>query len=241
MQFTGEYSVPAPRSKVWDALNDPSILRVCIEGCEELAWSGPETLSATIRASVGPISARFAGKLWLSDVVPLCSYTLNGQGEGGAAGFVKGFASVELSDQDDGGCCLRYRCETNIGGILADVGSKLVKGMADRTAHEFFDRFTRRLIVAMAAASKQEEDRLSGGEAEPVGDDILFASTGAARTLLADWDALLDDGSVVAKAPSGSITSLPRPVVPLSDPRLLVIAGGFGLFALIVLLLAVLR
>lgn len=247
MQFTGDYTVPAPCEKVWAALNDPEILRVCIEGCEELAWSAKDQLKAVIRAKVGPISAKFSGKLWLTDVVPSRSYTLNGQGEGGAAGFVKGFASVELETLAPQSCRLHYRCETNIGGILADVGSKLVQGVADRTAGEFFDRFTRRLIVAMAADSKAAEDKDLGRVDQDLDDGLaLFSGSQSAEQLLADIDSLLDDGESVGSIPAEPASqpsqakgrSLPRPILSLANPSVPIVAGGMGLFGLIVLLLA---
>lgn len=235
MHFTGEYVVLAPREKVWEALNDPAILQVCIDGCESLAWVADNELSAVIRAKVGPLTARFSGKLWLTDVVPSRSYTLNGQGEGVGAGFVKGFASIELSDEGATSCRLRYRCETNIGGVLADVGSKLVQGMADRTAEAFFERFTQRLVVAMAAAETGFAD-LGASEQE----GALFSTLHDGRSLLANWDALLAEADEpAAPASTGNNTALPRPIIPFSDPQLLIIGGGFGLFAVILLLLLV--
>jgi carbon monoxide dehydrogenase subunit G len=241
MQFTGSYAVPAPRAQVWDALNDPAMLQVCIDGCEKLAWTGEGTLETVVAAKVGPISARFKGSLWLSDVVPGTSYVLNGQGEGKGAGFVKARAEVSLEDAADGGCRLSYKCETNLGGILATVGNKLMQGMADRTADQFFERFIQRLVVAMAAAKSLSET--------PQSDDVeaLQSEGQEAATLIASIDGLLNDSQtapspVAQTAPTkaSSPLDLPRPVVPLTDPSLLIIGGGFGIFAIIVLLLTVL-
>lgn len=244
MQFTGSYAVPAPRAQVWDALNDPAMLQVCIDGCEKLAWTGDDTLETVVAAKIGPISARFKGSLWLSDVVAGTSYVLNGQGEGKGAGFVKARAEVSLEDAPDGGCRLSYTCETNLGGILATVGNKLMQGMADRTADQFFERFIQRLVVAMAAAHSLAES--------PTEDEVeaLTSQGQKAAVLIASIDGLLEEASAnpvpsatqPAPAPTQASTpfDLPRPVVPLTNPSLLVIGGGFGLFAIIVLLLTAL-
>jgi carbon monoxide dehydrogenase subunit G len=242
MQFTGSYAVPAPRAQVWDALNDPALLQVCIDGCEKLAWTGEGTLETVVAAKVGPISARFKGSLWLSDVVPGTSYVLNGQGEGKGAGFVKARAEVSLEDAADGGCRLSYKCETNLGGILATVGNKLMQGMADRTADQFFERFIQRLVVAMAAAKSLSET--------PPSDDVeaLQSEGQEAATLIASIDSLLNDSPTEPASPvapttqtkASSSPDLPRPIVPLTDPSLLIIGGGFGIFAIIILLLTAL-
>lgn len=160
MQFTGEYRIPAPRPQVWQALNDPDILRVCIDGCEELTWVGDGVLDAAIRAKVGPVHARFKGTITLSDVQPGESYVLSGEGKGGAAGFAKGQAAIRLREEG-AETVLHYDATAAIGGKIATVGSRLITGVANKFADEFFQSFTNRLLVAMKAA---ELDDLRGVE-----------------------------------------------------------------------------
>jgi carbon monoxide dehydrogenase subunit G len=245
MQFTGDYAVPAPRAQVWDALNDPALLQVCIDGCEKLAWTGEGQLETVVVAKVGPLSARFGGSLWLSDVDPGRSYVLHGQGEGAGAGFVKARAQVILDDTDDGGCRLKYSCETNLGGILATIGNKLVKGMADRTADQFFERFIQRLVVAMAAARSLADSGATAADSS-VDETVLQSHGQTARELIASIDALLDEIALSAGEETSQDTaapppkgSLPRPIIPLTNPSLPIIAGGFGVFAVILFLLFV--
>lgn len=157
MQFTGEYRIPAPRQQVWEALNDPDILKVCIDGCESLAWAGEGTLDAVVRAKVGPVHARFAGTIVISDVQPGESYVLSGEGKGGAAGFAKGQAVVRLREEGDE-TLLHYEAKSSVGGKIATVGSRLISGVANKMADEFFQSFTNRLLVAMKAAEIERLD-----------------------------------------------------------------------------------
>jgi carbon monoxide dehydrogenase subunit G len=250
MQFTGDYVVPAPREQVWEALNDPALLQVCIDGCEKLVWSGEGHLETIVVTKVGPLSARFGGSLWLTDVDPGHSYVLHGQGEGAGAGFIKARAQVMLEDCMDGGCRLKYSCETNLGGILATIGNKLMQGMADRTADQFFDRFIQRLVVAMAAARSLEQSAgFQQAVLEPTieGEKLLQSQGQTVQELIASIDALLgNEAAPVTDAarkhalPAPQLAGgLPRPLVPLTNPSLLIIAGGFGLFAVVLLLMLI--
>ena len=129
MEFTGEYKVPASRDKVWEALNDVDVLKLCIDGCEELNKDSDTEFSAKVTAKVGPVRAKFTGKVTLSDIDPPNGYTISGEGQGGVAGFAKGGAIVKLVDGDgDGATILHYEARAEVGGKLASVGSRLVEG-----------------------------------------------------------------------------------------------------------------
>lgn len=140
MKMTGEYRIGAPRQKVWEALNDPEVLKVCIPGCEEIEKVSDTEFTAKVRAKVGPVNARFAGKVTLSDLNPPNGYTISGQGQGGAAGFAKGGAKVRLSD-GAGDTLLAYDVDAQVGGKLAQIGSRLVDQTAKKMADEFFGKF----------------------------------------------------------------------------------------------------
>jgi len=141
MDMTGEYKIAAPRERVWAALNDPETLRQAIPGCEELNKLSDTELEATAKAKIGPVSARFKGKVTLSELNPPESYTLTGEGTGGAAGFVKGEAKVALTSEGEA-TILRYTVKATIGGKLAQLGQRLVDGAAKKMADEFFDKFS---------------------------------------------------------------------------------------------------
>lgn len=140
MDMTGEYRIPAPRQKVWDALNDPEILSKCIPGCQELNKDSETELSATVKTKVGPVSATFKGKVTLSDINPPAGYTISGEGTGGAAGFAKGGAEVSLEEDGDG-TILRYTAKAQVGGKLAQIGSRLIDATSKKMAGQFFDKF----------------------------------------------------------------------------------------------------
>ncbi len=140
MELIGERQIAASRQSVWQALNDPEILMACIPGCSELTGNPEDGFSAVVTQKVGPVKATFKGAVSLSNVVPLTSYTITGEGKGGAAGFAKGGADVTLSDVD-GGTLLTYEVEARVGGKLAQIGSRLVDGFAKKMADKFFANF----------------------------------------------------------------------------------------------------
>ncbi len=157
MKMTGEYALAAPRQEVWQALNDPAVLKDCIPGCESITKLSDTEMEAAAKMKVGPVSARFKGKVTLSDLDPPNSYTITGEGSGGAAGFAKGGAKVNLTDGENGGTVLRYDVEAQVGGKLAQVGQRLVDQTAKKMADEFFARFADKVgrapeIPAPAAA-----------------------------------------------------------------------------------------
>ena len=140
MDMTGEYRIHAPRDAVWAALNDPEILRQCIPGCEALERTSDTELSARVIAKVGPVRAKFGGAVTLSNLNPPESYRIDGEGQGGAAGFAKGGADVSLTEDGDG-TLLRYAVQATVGGKLAQIGSRLIDSTARKMADDFFGRF----------------------------------------------------------------------------------------------------
>lgn len=140
MDMTGEYRIAAPREKVWEALNDPEILKVCIPGCEELSKDSDTELSAKVSTKVGPVSAKFTGKVTLSDINPPEGYKITGEGQGGVAGFAKGGAEVKL-EEDGNETVLSYTATAQVGGKLAQIGSRLIDSTAKKMAGQFFGKF----------------------------------------------------------------------------------------------------
>jgi uncharacterized protein len=132
MTMNGEVQLAAPREAVWEKLNNPEVLKACIPGCEELEK----------KMKVGPVSARFKGKVTLSDLDPPNGYKISGEGEGGVAGFAKGGAVVKLAEKD-GGTLLSYEVEAQIGGKLAQLGQRLINGAAKKLGDEFFANFAK--------------------------------------------------------------------------------------------------
>ena len=140
MELNGQQRIAASRQKVWDALNDARVLKACIPGCESLNPDGDSAFDAVVRAKVGPVRAKFTGRVELSDIRPPESYRISGQGKGGAAGVAKGSAEVSLAE-DGEGTTLTYAVTADVGGKLAQVGSRLVQSTANKYATDFFARF----------------------------------------------------------------------------------------------------
>ena len=155
MDMTGERRIAAPRRRVWDALNDPAVLKVSIPGCESLEKQADDAMKATASIKIGPISARFTGNVQLSDLDPPNGYTISGEGQGGVAGFAKGGAKVHLAD-DGAGTLLSYEVHAQVGGKIAQLGARLIDASAKQMADAFFDRFSAQVappVVAAAAPS----------------------------------------------------------------------------------------
>jgi carbon monoxide dehydrogenase subunit G len=154
MEMTGEQLIPLPQQRVWEGLNDPEMLKACIPGCESIERVSDNEYRVAMTASVGPVKARFNGKLLLADVNPPTSYRLAFEGSGGAAGFGKGGAQVRLAP-DGAGTKLAYTATAQVGGKLAQVGSRLIDGVAKKMADEFFQRFNEKLVGPARAARAQ--------------------------------------------------------------------------------------
>ena len=140
MTMTGEVQLPTAREVVWQKLNDAEVLKACIPGCEELNKTSDTEFQAIAVAKIGPVKAKFKGKVHLTDLDPPNGYRISGEGDGGVAGFAKGGATVALSDKD-GGTLLTYNVEAQIGGKLAQLGQRLVNGAAKKLADDFFRNF----------------------------------------------------------------------------------------------------
>ena len=142
MEMSGERQIPANRTEVWKALNDPIILQSSIPGCTELEAIDSQHLKATVALKIGPVSAKFKGEVELSDIIEPESYRISGEGKGGVAGFAKGGANVTLEENDDG-TLLKYNVDAKIGGKLAQLGSRLIDSTSKKLAGKFFDNFVK--------------------------------------------------------------------------------------------------
>lgn len=140
MKMTGERLIGAPRETVWRGLNDPRVLQTAIPGCESLEGTVGQGMDATTKIRIGPISARFTGRVMFTDVNPANGYVMSGEGQGGGAGFAKGRAGVKLEDAE-GGTVLRYWVEADVGGKIAQLGGRLIDATAKKMADQFFSRF----------------------------------------------------------------------------------------------------
>jgi hypothetical protein len=151
MTMQGEVALPADRAKVWGALNDPEVLKACIPGCQELVKLSDTEFQAVAKIAVGPVKATFKGGVHLTDLDPPNGYTISGEGQGGVAGWAKGGAKVRLEDAE-GGTRLVYDVEAHIGGKIAQLGGRLINGVAKKYADEFFSNFAKVLSPAETAA-----------------------------------------------------------------------------------------
>ncbi len=184
MTMTGDVSLPADRPKVWALLNDPKVLKACIPGCESLEKTGENGFAAIVKTKIGPVSATFRGKVELTDIAPLVGYTIKGEGEGGIAGFAKGGAKVSLADAPSG-TLLHYDVEAQVGGKIAQLGARLVDGVAKNMSDKFFATFA---AIAAGAA----------GAVEPAAPSIAAAAP-----------------AVESPAPARAAPSVPpRPAIP---------------------------
>jgi uncharacterized protein len=216
MDMTGERRIPAPRSVVWDALNDTDVLKASIPGCETLEKTAESEMKATAAVKVGPISARFNGKVQLSDIDPPNGYRISGEGQGGVAGFAKGGASVALTDDGDG-TVLAYTVNAQVGGKLAQLGGRLIDATAKQMADAFFDRFSQQVTAKTAPA---------GGGLSPVA-----AEEAAGHTMAEPVAAAMH----AAPPPSAvSVWSL-IPEEPFGLPVVFWIGGG--IYAVLILLI----
>jgi len=167
MDMSGEHRIPAPRDKVWAALNDPDVLKASIPGCQSLDKVSDNEFAAKVKAKVGPVQATFNGGVTLSNINAPESYTISGEGKGGAAGFAKGGADVHLKEEGDE-TVLSYTAKADVGGKLAQLGSRLIDGTAKKMANEFFENFSQQVAPTAAPAPEPEPEPAPEPE-EPVG------------------------------------------------------------------------
>jgi uncharacterized protein len=154
MELTGQRVLPVDRATTWKALNDPAILKQAIPGCETIESTGENQYTVTVQTALGPVRAKFRGKLRLEDVVPPESYTIRFEGDGGMAGFAKGHSRVKLTEID-GKTTLDYTASAQVGGKIAQVGNRLVDSAARKLADDFFTAFEK--IIGEALRSSQDE------------------------------------------------------------------------------------
>jgi carbon monoxide dehydrogenase subunit G len=141
----GEERIAAPVQKVWEALNDPAVLKDCIPGCQSLNKKSDTELEAKVVLKIGPIKATFAGEVALKNLNPPHSYTIAGEGKGGIAGFAKGGADVQLSEDGADTTVLKYAAKAEVGGKIAQLGSRLITSTSKKLAGEFFSSFNKRV------------------------------------------------------------------------------------------------
>ncbi len=175
MEMTGEQLIAASQQDTWAALNDPDVLKACVPGCESITLVNENEYQVHMTAKVGPVSAKFRGRLSLSDIKPPNSYSLAFEGQGGAAGFAKGAAQVRLTSAGAKETRLAYDVKANVGGKLAQIGSRLVDAAAKKVADEFFQNFNKKMSAAEDATVVMPSER---GEVH--GGGPAAAGTGAA-------------------------------------------------------------
>lgn len=166
MELTGQERIAAPRAQVWQALNDPEILKACIPGCESIEMLSPTEMKARVALKLGPVKASFSGQVTLSDIDPPNGYTISGEGSGGSAGGAKGSAQVRLTD-DGNGSLLSYRVTSQVTGKIAQLGARLVDSTGQKLAGDFFARFNEVVQQTVALTAQQpglpaESERTAG-------------------------------------------------------------------------------
>ncbi len=184
MEIAGEYRIAANKQSVWEALNDPEILRASIPGCESVERHSDTQLSAVVKIRMGPVRATFKGKVTLSDLDPPNSYTISGEGEGGVAGFGRGSARVSLADVE-GETLLTYAAKAEVGGKLAQIGSRLVESATRKLSKDFFDNFSK--VVETGGAELAAPVQPAPGEA--AARQPTAGPTPATGSNVADWSA----------------------------------------------------
>lgn len=178
MELKNEIRINASRETVFAALNDPTILQQAIPGCETLEKVSDTELTATVALKIGPVKAKFKGAVQLSDLNPPESYTISGEGKGGPAGHAKGGAQVQLTDNGDGTTTLAYNAKADVGGKLAQLGSRLIDSTAKKLAGDFFKAFATTLEAPPAAEPVVAPAAPSQHPANPVA-SIVEPSTSA--------------------------------------------------------------
>jgi uncharacterized protein len=161
MDMQGSRRLAVTQQEAWQALNDPEVLKACIPGCDRIEATGDNQYAIGMSVRVGPVAAKFSGKIALEDVNPPESYTIRFEGQGGPAGFGKGSAQVKLAPAAEGGCDLTYSAQAQVGGKIAQVGQRLIDGVARSMAEDFFKRFDGEMVkrhppVAAAAPAAAE-------------------------------------------------------------------------------------
>jgi carbon monoxide dehydrogenase subunit G len=227
MEMQGQRRLPLDQALVWAALNDPEVLKVCVPGCEKFEIEGEGAYTVVTALKIGPVSARFTGKVKLSDVQPPASYTLGFEGQGGVAGFGKGTSAVRL-EPVDGGCELHYTVSATVGGKIAQLGQRLIDGVARSLADDFFKRFEAELLrrnpppadEGVSAEVEPVAEAQASGAAPEGGADVdaaraadagaaVPASQQQAQQARQDAQPSRDDPAAGTTSPGGSSSALP--------------------------------
>ena len=187
MEMTGDQLIPLAQADVWRGLNDPEILKSCIAGCEAVDKTAENEYRIALTASVGPVKAKFTGKLSLSDLDPPNSYAITFEGSGGAAGFAKGGATVKLTTEGSS-TRLNYSAKANIGGKLAQIGSRLVDGVAQKMANDFFVKFND--VMGKSSGSAPATAEIAGEDVSGELFNPLWIVGGTLVVMLVIWWAL---------------------------------------------------
>ena len=166
MDMSGERRIPAPRERVWNALNDTAVLKASLPGCESLERLSDNEMRAISALKIGPISARFSGKVQLLDLDPPNGYRIQGEGQGGVAGFAKGGAAVRLADEGEA-TLLAYEVHAQVGGKIAQLGTRLIDATAKQMADAFFDRFVTEVSGPVEAGAAGVVGAATGGRPGP--------------------------------------------------------------------------
>lgn len=213
MELKGERLIPASVERTWAALNDPEVLRTCVSGCDSLERTGDDSYQAQMAVKIGPVSARFKGSLKMTDVNPPTSYTIHFEGQGGVAGHGKGSADVSLAPAEGGQTLLNYVARAQVGGKIAQIGSRLVDAAAAKISEEFFQAFEDKLRAeAAAAAPVVTETAAEPTEAPPA------AATGAAESVVSQAEAVAAPAPATAPASPPAAAQVPA-VVPVVAAR----------------------
>jgi carbon monoxide dehydrogenase subunit G len=209
MDMTGERRIPAPRQTVWDALNDPEVLRASIPGCKTLEKTSDTDLKATAGIRIGPISASFTGKVQLLDLDPPNSYRIAGEGQGGVAGFANGGAVVRLAD-DGADTVLTYEVKAQVGGKIAQLGARLIDATAKQMADQFFDKFSAQVSSMSQPIPQQIPGQVAApgashapGHVPEYGADGTLTGGVAAIRAVANAPATVSLFSLIPKEPGG--------------------------------------
>lgn len=192
MDLTGEIVLGAPRRLVWDALNDPQVLAACIPGCESVEVVSPTEKTARVMIKVGPVRARFSGRILLSDIVDAESCSMSFEGSGGAAGMARGKSKVQLFDEAEQQTRLRYTVQAAVAGKLGQVGGRMIDAAAKQMADQFFAAFRAHLTPDAEGVKQSAVSGLSGPvlESERVGSPGARIAPASGLALRTKWFAL---------------------------------------------------
>ncbi|MGE0315414.1 MAG: CoxG family protein [Lautropia sp.] len=210
MELTGQQLLPLPRDRVWSALLDPVTLRAAIPGCEFVTDEGEGVFAVGVLAAVGPVKARFKGRMRQQDLQPPQRYTLSFEGDGGMAGFAKGSAEVELTEEGDDRAQTRltYRAQAQIGGRLAQIGARLVDATAARMSTQFFERLTQTIVAPAGASAVSGEPRVAAAATDAAATRQGAASMPASASVSAS---ALPAGAPAVPHPAHGVVTLQMP------------------------------